>query len=259
MRVYARLLTSAGVIILTFAVGCESRPAGVPPELTIAVAANLTEAVTALGSQFQSQTGIKPLFSFGSTAELSQQIEQSAPFDVFLAADASHPEQLDREGLLAPGTRSNYAIGVLALWIPNVDAASKVKGAADLTSASVKTIAVAKPELAPYGAAAVEAMKAVKVWDRVQSKIVYANNINAAKQFGTAGNADAVFTAYSLLLKESEGVFPVDESLHAPIVQQGGVVAKSAHPAEARKFMDFLIRGPGREVLKRFGYRLPAL
>jgi molybdate transport system substrate-binding protein len=257
MRGYTRLFLAAALLSAAACHRADSPEASTKRELTVAVAANLTEAASAVGSEFETQTGIHPVFSFGSTAELTQQIEQAAPFDVFLAADSDHVDSLDRKGLLTPGTRAVYAVGVLALWVPESSGA-KIGSLADLTLPAVKTIAVAKPELAPYGAAAVESMQHAGVWDRVQPKIVYANNISAAKQFGTAGNADAVFTAYSLVLKEAGQVIQVDESLHRPITQAAAVIAKSAHPAEARQFMDFLLKGAGRETLKRFGYRLPA-
>jgi molybdate transport system substrate-binding protein len=258
MRVYTRLLLTAGLVAAAACHRTTSQPDAGRKEITVAVAANLTEAVAALGSDFEAQTGIHPVFSFASTAELTQQIEQSAPFDVFLAADAEHVESLDHKGLLTPGTRAVYAIGVLALWAP-LSSAAKIKTLADLTSPDVKVIAVAKPELAPYGAAAVEAMQRAGVWDRVQSKVVYANNISAAKQFGSAGNADAVFTAYSLVLKERGRVILLDETLHRPISQEAALIAKSARPAEARKFLDFILNSAGRKTLQRFGYRMPPL
>jgi molybdate transport system substrate-binding protein len=256
MRFYARLLLVGTALTAAACHRGDTQEAVGKKELTVAAAANLTEAVAAVGSEFEAQSGIHPVFSFASTAELTQQIEQAAPFDVFLAADAEHVESLDRKGLLTPGTRAVYAIGVLALWVPEASGA-KISALADLAQPGVKVIAVAKPELAPYGAAAVEAMQHAGVWDSVQSKVVYANNISAAKQYGTAGNADAVFTAYSLVLKDSGQVIQVDESLHRPIAQEAAVLGKSAHPAEARKFMDFILKGAGRDILKRFGYRMP--
>jgi molybdate transport system substrate-binding protein len=104
----------------------------------------------------------------------------------------------------------------------------------------------------------VEALKKQGLWDRVKDKIVYADNIGMAKQYGTSGNADAVFTAWSLVLKESGKVTPVDEALHKPIMQELGIVAKSAHQAEARAFSEYLIAGKGRQILTSHGYRPPA-
>jgi len=218
-------------------------------QVTIAAAANLTEVCKTLGAQFEAETGIHPVFSFGSTAQLTQQIENGAPFDLFLAADSEHPQKLDKEGLLAPGTRAVYATGVLAMWFPG-------GGEANLASAGVKVIALANPDLAPYGKASVETLKKQGLWDRVKDKIVYADNISMAKQYGTSGNADVVFTAWSLVLKQSGKVVQIGEDLHKPITQELGVLAKSSNQAPAKAFAAFLITGKGREILASSGYRV---
>jgi molybdate transport system substrate-binding protein len=225
-------------------------------EVTVAAAANLGDVFQVLGPQFEAATGIHPVFSFASTAQLALQIENSAPFDVFAAADVEHVEQLDKKGLLLPGSRAVYATGILALWIPPGSAA-KIDGPEGLVQPAVKVIALAKPELAPYGLAARETLMHLGIWDRVQSRIVYADNINMAKQYGSSGNADAVFTAYSLVLKEAGKVIKIDDKLHNPIDQALGIVAASKHSDTARQFADFLLKGRGRDVLANFGYRLP--
>src|SRR5438105_3187763 len=199
-----------------------------PAELTVAAAANLTAVFQRLGPQFEAQTSIHPVFSFASTAQLARQIESAAPFDLFAAADAVHVDELDRKGLLVPGTRAVYATGILALWIPPHTTAA-VTRIEELTSPDVRVIAVANPELAPYGQAAIETLQRLGILTRVRAKIVYAENINMAKQYGMSNNADAVFTAYSLVLKEGGRVIQVDEKLHQPIVQELGIVAKSRH------------------------------
>jgi molybdate transport system substrate-binding protein len=223
------------------------------PRITIAAASNLTEAVQVLGTRFESHTGVQAVFSFGSTAQLTQQIENGAPFDVFLAADAEHVQELDRKRLLAPGSRAAYADGVLALWMPS--ATVPVKRIEDLTLPQVRVIAVAKPELAPYGEAAMEALRGAGILDRVKAKIVYSDNISMAKQYGASGNADAVFTAYSLVLKEHGKVIRIDEKLHRPIIQELGIVAASPHKGDAAKFTDFVLHGGGPTILSDFGYQ----
>jgi len=223
--------------------------------ITIAAAANLAEVAQAIGSDFETQTKIHPVFSFGSTAVLTTQIENSAPFDVFLAADAEHIDRLDHEGLLLKGSRAVYAVGVLALWIPP-NSSARVGKIADLNNSDVHVIALANPKLAPYGAAAVETLQHAGIWDQVQAKVVYAENISMAKQYGTSKNADAVFTAYSLVLKEAGKVIQVDESLHQPIVQKLGVIARTQHREAAQAFTQFVLHGQGRAVLARFGYKI---
>ena len=224
-------------------------------EITVAAAANLTEVAQTLGAEFEAQTKIHPIFSFGSTAQLTTQIENSAPFDVFLAADAEHVDKLDAQHLLVPGSNAIYAVGVLALWIPP-GSKVQVSKVGDLTAKDVRVIAVANPKLAPYGAAAVETLQHAGIWDQVKDQIVYAENISMAKEYGTSKNADAVFTAYSLVLKETGKVIQVDESLHQPIVQKLGVLARSQHRDTAQLFTTFVLTGAGRDVLARFGYKV---
>ncbi|MGD1073397.1 MAG: molybdate ABC transporter substrate-binding protein [Bryobacteraceae bacterium] len=226
-------------------------------EVTVAAAANLTEVFQSLGPAFESATGIHPVFSFGATAQLEQQIENGAPYDVFAAADEEHVEQLDRKGLLVPGSRAVYAVGILALWIPPQSKAI-VSRVEDLNSAAVRVIGAAKPELAPYGQATVETLQQLGIWEQVKSKVVYASNISMAKQFGTSGNADAVFTAYSLVLNESGKVIQVNENLHRPITQALGIPSSSKNQKAARLFVEFLLTGKGRDVLARSGYRVPS-
>ena len=223
-------------------------------DLTVAAAANLTNVFQTIGAEFEKQTAIHPVFSFASTAQLTQQIENSAPFDVLTAADAGHVDQLEREGLLVPGTRAVYATGILAMWIPPSSHA-KVTRIEDLTSPDVRVIAVANPELAPYGHATIETLDHAGILAQVKPKIVYAENINMAKQYGISNNADAVFTAYSLVLREQGTVVPVDEKLHQPIQQELGIIAKSKHLDAARKFVQFLMTGNGRSILLKSGYR----
>ena len=220
----------------------------------MAAAANLTDAFQKVAAQFEAETGIHVTLSFASTAQLAQQAENGAPFDLIAAADTEHIDELDKKNLLAPGTRAVYTRGVLALWIPpsSTTRASRIE---NLASDQVKVIAVAKPELAPYGAAAVAAFKKAGIWDRVQPKIVYAENINMARQYGASGNADAVLTAYALVLHEKGSVMQVDASLYPPIDQALGVLASSHKQAEAKRFADYVVRGGGQKILADFGYR----
>lgn len=252
---------AALLVACLFFSACLGRPgagAHPAPRVTIAAAANLTDVFQVIGPEFEAATGVHPVFSFGSTAQLTQQIENSAPFDVFAAADATHVAELDRRGLLLAHSRAVYARGILALWIPP-GAKAVIDRIEDLANPDVRFIAAAKPELAPYGQAAVETLQHLNLWTRVQSKMVYAENINVARQYGLSHNADAVFTAYSLLLREPGKVIQVSESLHPPIDQELGIVASSKNLEPARKFVDFLLHGEGRAVLLKSGYRLPDL
>jgi molybdate transport system substrate-binding protein len=250
MGAYAGQLAAAVVLLASTAF------AGQKTEIVVAAAANLTDVFQKIGPMFEAETGIHPIFSFASTAQLTHQIENAAPFDVFTAADAEHIDELDREHLLLPGSRAVYAQGILALWTPPGKPA--VKRLQDLTAPDVHVIAIANPKLAPYGEAAVAALKGLGIWDQVRPKVVYAENINMARQYGTSQNADAVFTAYALVQHASGAVLRVDPSLHPPIQQVLGIVARTSQPDAARKFADFLLRGSGRSVLRDYGYLLPS-
>jgi molybdate transport system substrate-binding protein len=254
-----RRLYAASLIIVAFCFeSChviESRAFAAPAQITVAAAANLMEVAQALGSQFEVLAHVHPVFSFGSTAQLTQQIENSAPFDVFMAADAEHIEKLEREHLITPIRNSIYAIGILALWVPP-SAHVPISAIQDLAAADVRVIAVANPKLAPYGSATVDALQHAGIWDQVKSKIVYAENISMAKQYGVSNNADAVFTAYSLVLKQPGKVIRIDESMHQAIIQKLGIVARSDHPAAARSFLDFVLGAQGRAILSRHGYNV---
>src|SRR3569623_1376595 len=188
-------------------------------EVAVAAAANLNAVFQTLGPQFQAETGIHPVFSFASTAQLAAQIDNGAPFDVFAGADTEHVAALEKKSRIVPGSRAVYATGILALWIPP-DSPVSVSKPADLAQPAVKVIAIAKPELAPYGLAARETLQRLGIWNQVESRIVYADNINMAKQYGSSGNADAVYTAYSLVLKERGRVIHVDGKMHSHIEQE---------------------------------------
>ena len=126
----------------------------------------------------------------------------------------------------------------------------------DLKTSDVRVIALANPKLAPYGAAAVETLQHAGIWDAVMAKIVYAENISMAKQYGTSKNADAVFTAYSLVLKEAGKVIQVDEALHQPIVQKLGILARSQASRRCPIVHALRARQPGPAILARYGYKL---
>jgi molybdate transport system substrate-binding protein len=235
-------------VVLACCVACRKTE---QPDLTVAAAANLTDVFAQIGQAFTQQTGIHVVFSYGSTAQLAQQIENAAPFDVFAAADTAHVDQLVREGKILGESRVIYARGRLALWDPH----DSVKKLDDLSQPFIRFVAIAKPEVAPYGEAAVESLKNLGIWDKVQPKVVYATNINMAKQYAATGNADAAFTAYSLVQHERGRIIIVDEKLHQPIDQAVGIVSGSSRKADAKRFVSFLTGKEGRDILERFGYQ----
>lgn len=228
------------------------------PEIAVAAAANLTDVLNEIASNFTKSTGVRVAISYGATAQLAQQIENGAPFDVFAAADVEHVDGLVQKKYLLADTRSIYAQGVLALWIPKGDAPG-VAGLPDLVKRSVRYISVANPATAPYGKAAIDALRKANVWTKVEPKVVYATNISMAKQYAGSGNADVALTAYSLVLREPGKVLLVDQSLYDPIDQALGVVAASKNVAEARRFAAWLLGADGQAIFKKNGYIAPQL
>jgi molybdate transport system substrate-binding protein len=231
-------------------------PSPQPGKLTVAAAANLTDVFAEIGRAFRTTTGTEAVFVYGSTAALAQQIENGAPYDIFAAADVEHVDALIAKGKLARNSRAIYALGQLAVWAPGGDQIG-LNELKNLAGKEVRFVAVAKPELAPYGQAAVEALKNSNLWDTLQPRIVYANNINEAKQLAASGNADAAFTAYSLVLHERGTILRVDSHLYRPIQQAVAILSASTHPREAELFHKFLLGEQGRTILAKSGYLLP--
>lgn len=226
-------------------------------EIVVAAAANLIDAFQELSRRFSERTGIRVVLSFGATADLAKQIENGAPFDVFASADVKHVDALEQKGLLTLGTRALYARGTLVIWVPN---GSKVKidRPEDLTRKEIERIAIAKPDIAPYGQATVEALLALQLWDQLEPKVVYGMNVSQVKQFVSSGNAEAGFLPRSLV-KAGEGSFiEVSEDLHRPIDQALGVIKSSGMQDSARRFADFVLGPDGQSILKEYGYKPPS-
>ena len=220
-------------------------------ELHVAAAANLSRMFGELSAACEKATGAKMTPSFGATAQLAQQIENGGPFDLFLAADTEHVDALAAKGLIAEGSRAVYARGKLALWAPNRADIQKIE---DLARPDVKQIGIAKPELAPYGKASIEALTAAGLWPAIEKKAVYAQNISAVKQFADSANVDAAFTALALV-KDSGGHYvTIDAKLHQPIDQAMCIVKATAHPDLAKRCEDFLRSAEARAIFERFGY-----
>ena len=247
-----RLAVAVGVSLAMAACGGGSHGSN-GRSLAVAAAANLTGVMDEIAAAFEKESRVHVVLSYGSTAQLSQQIENGAPFDVFAAADTEHVDALVKRGRLRADSRAVYARGQLALWVP-AGRQVRVQRVEDLTAPEVRYIAVAQPELAPYGRAAVEVLKAAGIWDKVQPKVVYANNINMARQFAESGNADAAFTAFSLVIDAKGTVIKPDPKLYRPIDQALGIVESTRELDVAREFVRFLSGGGGRAILARRGY-----
>jgi molybdate transport system substrate-binding protein len=236
--------------------GCKSNPADTAesPELNVAAASNLTDVFAEIGPRFTSKTGVRVVFSFGATAELAKQIENGAPFDVFAAADAEHPEQLEAKGLLTPGSRAIYARGRLVMWLPP-GSGLKATRIEDITAKAFDRIAIAKPDVAPYGRATIESLRSLGIWEAIEPRVIYGQNVSQTKQYAATGNAEVAFIPLALVKPGEGNYIEVKDELHRPIDQSLGIVRDSKKQAEARKFVDFLLSAEIQEVFAQKGYR----
>lgn len=212
-------------------------------DLIIAAASDLAPLSKQLEQGF---TAAHVKFTLASSGSLEHQIENGAPFDVFLSANDQYVNDLSKSGHVDPSTVIIYATGRLALWSRD----GSVKSLDDLKKPEVKHLAIPNPEHAPYGVAARQALENQKLWSVIQPKIVYGENVSQALQFAESGNADAVITSFTLL--KGRGIL-LPDSWHQPIRQAGGVVKSSAQPALAREFLKFLSGPDGRKILESGG------
>jgi molybdate transport system substrate-binding protein len=208
--------------------------------LIVGAASDLAPLETALRNGFRKQAGMDARFVFGSSGMLARQIEHGAPYDVYLSANESYVDGLDRKGLLVDGTRAVYAVGRLGLWSRN----GGFRNPSDLEKAG--RIAIPNPEHAPYGAAAEELLRTEGLWDRLKPKLVLGENVRQAYEYARTGNADAVITSWTLLFDKGGILLPAK---HRPIRQAGAVLKGSKQLAAARKWMQFLKSREGQSIL----------
>jgi molybdate transport system substrate-binding protein len=227
-------------------------------EVQIAVAANFIAPAKRIAAEFEKDSGHKAALVFGATGKFYAQIKNGAPFDVLLAADTETPAKLEAEGTAVAGTRFTYAIGKLVLWSAKsavVDARGDVLKAGDFDY-----IALANPRVAPYGAAAVETMRSLGVFDALTPKFVQAENIAQAHQFVATGNALLGFVALSQLMKDgriSEGsAWLVPENLHQPIKQDVVLLNHGKSKPAAHAWLAFIKQSKAKAVIASYGYAL---
>jgi molybdate transport system substrate-binding protein len=226
--------------------------------IKIAVAANMQYAIQDIKSNFEKETGITVEIILGASGNLTTQIEQGAPFDVFISADTKYPAELYKKNFAADSPKI-YATGLLVLWTARND----IKPAADLKillSDAIKKIAIANPQTAPYGTAAVEAMKYYNIFEKAQLKLVFGESITQASQFISSKSADIGFTAKSVVLapetKDKGSWIAVDTKAYHPI-SQAAVILKYGMENDkdaATKFYNYLYSKEAKETFKKFGY-----
>jgi molybdate transport system substrate-binding protein len=231
-------------------------------EIRVAAAADLKFALDELAAQYEKQTGRKIDISYGSSGNFFAQIQNGAPFDMFLSADIEYPRKLEAMGLAEPGTLYEYAVGRIVIWMPHESSADLATlGWKALLDPKVEKIAIANPEHAPYGRATVAALRSAGIYEQVRAKLVYGENIAQAAQFVASGNAQAGILALSLAASppmRNGKLWEIPTNMHPPI-EQGAVILKSAKNNDgARDFLAFLKSGAGRRILESCGFILPA-
>jgi molybdate transport system substrate-binding protein len=220
----------------------------------VAVAANFTDAAREIAAAFKAQTGHDAILSFGASGSFHAQIQQGAPFQVFLSADDERPKKLAEEGLAVSETRFTYAIGKLVLWSRDPKG---VTGEETLRANAFSKLSIANPAAAPYGVAAIEVLKALKIHDAAQPKIVMGATIAQAFQFIDTGNAEIGFVALSQLTgKEGGSRWMVPPSLHSEIRQDAILLKTGADNDAAKAFLTFLKGPQARAVIETFGYAM---
>jgi len=248
MRRLVRLLLTA-VILLAPGLACAA-------QVQVAVAANFAEPAKEIAARFQQRTGHRAVLSFGASGQLAAQIANGAPFEVFLSADAERPRKLEAGGLTERASRFTYATGRLVLWSRDpkrVDPRGEV-----LSAGRFHRLAIADPQVAPYGLAAVETLRALGLHERLRPKIVQGVSVTQAYQFAATGAAEVSFVALSQVVAERGGSrWLVPARLHAPIAQQAVVLKTGARNPAAAAFVAFLKSSDAKAVIRKHGYEVP--
>jgi molybdate transport system substrate-binding protein len=263
-RLRSRLRLALWLFAAVAAAGCQPSPQ--PPasrgRVRVAAAADLNAALTGVIARFGASHDVDVSVSYGSSGNFYAQILNQAPFDVFLSADVAYPNQLAARGLTVPHSEFTYAIGRIVVWAPFSSTLEVEKsGLQALTAASVAHVAIANPEHAPYGRAAVAAMQSAGVYDRARPKLVLGENVAQTLQFVQSGAADVGIVALSLAMapnvRGKGRMFEVPAGAY-PRLDQGGTILKNAVDMDAaRAFRGFLLSADGQAILKQYGFGAP--
>lgn len=250
-------------VLLLFMLAMASIPAPAGnSEISVAAAADLSSALPELAARYQKQTGVVVRLTFGSSGNLTQQIKNGAPFDLFFSADEDYPKQLVQAGMADSISLQRYARGQLVLWTA-ADSPLDIqhRGLEALLDTSVQRVAIANPQHAPYGQAAEAALKRSQLYDKIAGKLVLGENVSQAAQFVESGNAQAGLIALSHALapgmKEQGKYWVVPADLYPELNQAAVVLSHSQHKKEAAGFLDYLKTPEARSVLQSFGFSLP--
>ncbi len=216
----------------------------------VAVAANFTAAMKEIAVEFEQASGHHPVVSYGSTGKLYAQIEHGAPFEIFLAADQKRPKMLEEKN--AASGHFTYAIGKLVLWSGD---AKRATGEQALRDGKFKRIAIANPKTAPYGAAAIEIMQNLGLYDGMKPKIVTGDSLAQTHQFVATGNAEFGFVALAQIALDSSGSrWLVPENLYTPIRQDAVLLTKGKDNPAAAALLDYLRGDTAKAIIQKYGY-----
>jgi molybdate transport system substrate-binding protein len=230
-------------------------------EITVAAAADLQSAMQEVGTRFQQESGKILKLIYGSSGNFAQQLQNGAPFDMFFSANLDYPKQLEAAGLTEPGTFYEYAIGKIVIWVPNDSKLDLSVGLKALLDPSIKKIAIANPQHAPYGKAAVAALQKESIYDQVKDKFVLGENISQTASFVASGSADVGILALSLALSpnmKDKGRYAEVAAGDYSAIEQACVIMRSSKNKDvARQFEKFIQSPPVRELFKKYGFAIP--
>jgi molybdate transport system substrate-binding protein len=250
--------------ILLFACSCTFTSAAQKSssQLTVAAAADLSSALSELGARYGKKTGIAVKLSFAASGALTQQIQNGAPFDVFLSADMDYPRQLIDSGDADAGSLYEYAVGKLVLWVPADSPLDLTrKGMSILIDPAVKKISIANPQHAPYGRAAVAALRHAGLYDKVSDRLVMGENISQAAQFVESGNVQAGFVALAHAVAPSMAgkgkYWEVPSDYYPPLAQGLVVLSHSAQKEDAAQFVAYIKTAESADLLRQYGFSVP--
>jgi len=230
-------------------------------EITVAAAADLQFVMQEVGARFKSATGKSVKLIYGSSGNFTQQLQNGAPFDMFFSANLDYPKQLEAAGLTEPGTFYQYAIGKIVVWVPNDSKLDVSLGLRALLNPSLKKIAIANPQHAPYGKAAVAAMQKENIYEQVKDKFVLGENISQAAAFVASGSADVGIVALSLALSpnmKDKGRYAEVPAADYPAIEQACVImGSSKNKSVAQQFLKFIQSSPITELFQKYGFAIP--
>src|SRR6202011_779487 len=227
-------------------------------EITVTAAADLQFAMQEVGTRFQQESGKTVKLIYGSSGNFAQQLQNGAPFDMFFSANLDYPKQLDTAGLTEPGTFYQYATGKIVVWVPNESKLDISSGLKALLNPSIKKIAIANPQHAPYGKAAVAAIQKENIYEQMKDRFVLGENISQTALFVVSGSADVGIVALSLALSpnmKDKGRYSEVPSIDYPPIEQACVILGSSKNKEtARQFLSFVKTAAIGDVLRSYGF-----